>query len=357
MDGGRQPDAMADGDEYASHPRAGANDCTDRFAAVGERRPVAAIGAGLVPLADKPGLGYSNRRNPRQKADVAGETKTPRMRQALTVDEDEIRCRTQMLDRHKRSRRFVERQVSWPVRECCFSAGYGAFQQFEIRKIERDGGRPDTRAPRLGPSIDACHNANRAETIFCEDFAAQPLLQIVGLRDGSRPGHSCPMRNGTDMGRHRLQSPVMPSELRLGLDLVRYVPGIGLPRKGVVNMRVTIVPVGRPEADSLCIFAEDVSGAGFDATVTDRVFELAESEGRVALISFARLGANADPGKARARALKEALHELGHTLGLGHCDNSRCVMRFSNCLAEADWNTGRFCARCQVRARRLARKS
>jgi hypothetical protein len=95
-------------------------------------------------------------------------------------------------------------------------------------------------------------------------------------------------------------------------------------------MRVTIVPVGRPEADLLCIFAEDLSGAGFDATVTDRVFGLAESQGRVALISLARLSANAEPGKARARALKEALQELGHTLGLGHCDNSRCVMRFSN---------------------------
>jgi archaemetzincin len=168
-------------------------------------------------------------------------------------------------------------------------------------------------------------------------------------------------------------------------------------------MRVTIVPVGHPDAASLCILAEDLAGAGFDTTVTDReeapesayhpdrrqywadaflsvlrrhagervlgvtdfdlyvdglnfVFGLAESHGRVALISLAHLGANADPGKARARALKEALHELGHTLGLGHCDNSRCVMRFSNCLADTDRKTGRLCARCQARARRLAQK-
>jgi hypothetical protein len=270
MDDGRQPDAMADGDEYASRSRAGADDCTDRFATVAERRPVATIGAGLVALADKPGLGHSNRGHPRQKADMAGETKTPRMRQALTVDEHEVRCCTEMLDRRERSRRFVERQVSWPVGECCFSAGYGTLQQFEIRKVERDGGRPDTHAPRLGPGIDARHNANRAKSIFSEDFAAQPLLQIVGLRDGSRPAHPCPMRNGTDTGRHRLQSPAKPSELRLGLDFARYAPGIGLPRKGSVKMRVTIVPVGRPDAALLRILAEDLAGAGFDATLTDR---------------------------------------------------------------------------------------
>ena len=36
------------------------------------------------------------------------------------------------------------------------------------------------------------------------------------------------------------------------------------------------------------------------------------------------------------RTLKEALHEIGHTLGLRHCNSFNCVMRFSNCLEDTD---------------------
>ena len=34
----------------------------------------------------------------------------------------------------------------------------------------------------------------------------------------------------------------------------------------------------------------------------------------------------------RERALKEAIHEIGHLIGLRHCDNPKCVMFFSNTL-------------------------
>jgi archaemetzincin len=45
------------------------------------------------------------------------------------------------------------------------------------------------------------------------------------------------------------------------------------------------------------------------------------------------------------RVLKEAVHELGHTFGLEHCNN-RCVMQFSNSLAEADEKPAKFCTSC-----------
>jgi predicted Zn-dependent protease len=32
------------------------------------------------------------------------------------------------------------------------------------------------------------------------------------------------------------------------------------------------------------------------------------------------------PALFAERALKEAVHELGYTFGLGHCGNPRCVM-------------------------------
>ena len=45
------------------------------------------------------------------------------------------------------------------------------------------------------------------------------------------------------------------------------------------------------------------------------------------------------------RLLKEAIHELGHTFGLNHCEN-RCVMRFSKDLAEANKKPAEYCDKC-----------
>ena len=47
------------------------------------------------------------------------------------------------------------------------------------------------------------------------------------------------------------------------------------------------------------------------------------------------------------RALKEATHELGHTYGLMHCHQYRCVMHFSNSLSDTDRKSHLFCRRCQ----------
>ncbi len=46
------------------------------------------------------------------------------------------------------------------------------------------------------------------------------------------------------------------------------------------------------------------------------------------------------------RLSKEALHEVGHLLGLGHCRDKRCVMSFSNHVGEVDYKNAMFCKRC-----------
>jgi archaemetzincin len=93
---------------------------------------------------------------------------------------------------------------------------------------------------------------------------------------------------------------------------------------------------------------------GVDLTVPDLnfVFGLADPRSRVAVISLARLypefyGQPRDPGLFKARVVKEAVHELGHLLGLSHCPDPVCIMAFSNSLADTDRKGPGFCPRCR----------
>ena len=51
------------------------------------------------------------------------------------------------------------------------------------------------------------------------------------------------------------------------------------------------------------------------------------------------------------RALKEAVHELGHTYRLGHGGDTRCIMHFSNSLQDTDIKGPDFCPRCKLKLR------
>jgi archaemetzincin len=75
------------------------------------------------------------------------------------------------------------------------------------------------------------------------------------------------------------------------------------------------------------------------------VFGRALLGGRGCVISIARLQ-HPDSQIVAERIVKEAIHELGHTLGLDHCKNTRCVMFFSNSIADTDGKGDRFCGRC-----------
>jgi archaemetzincin len=52
-----------------------------------------------------------------------------------------------------------------------------------------------------------------------------------------------------------------------------------------------------------------------------------------------------------ARAVKEAVHELAHTLGLRHCSRSSCVMHFSNSISDTDVKQRLFCNTCYLHVR------
>ncbi|MFH1230479.1 MAG: archaemetzincin family Zn-dependent metalloprotease [Planctomycetota bacterium] len=81
------------------------------------------------------------------------------------------------------------------------------------------------------------------------------------------------------------------------------------------------------------------------------VFGEAQLGGRAALISLARLRPQhyeelPDEELYKMRILKEAVHELGHTFGLTHCVEPKCVMRFANNIVEVDDKGSHFCPNC-----------
>jgi archaemetzincin len=90
------------------------------------------------------------------------------------------------------------------------------------------------------------------------------------------------------------------------------------------------------------------------------VFGEAQLNGTAAVISTHRLhqelyGFPADERLLRERLLKEAIHELGHTFGLTHCDDTECVMAPSHAVEWIDLKASRFCSQCGAALARAER--
>ncbi len=83
------------------------------------------------------------------------------------------------------------------------------------------------------------------------------------------------------------------------------------------------------------------------------VFGEAQVGGPCAVVSAHRLrqefyGLTPDHELFRERLIKEAVHELGHTLSLTHCDDYRCVMASSHAVEWIDLKESRLCSACRA---------
>jgi archaemetzincin len=112
-------------------------------------------------------------------------------------------------------------------------------------------------------------------------------------------------------------------------------------RRGVqMQMPSTAFNAVRKQYEALQVIRAMVEATPNDAT-------------RVALMSLARLrqefyGLPANKELMMTRAVKEALHELGHTFGLVHCPTSPCVMTLANDIQHVDEKESEFCSGCAV---------
>ena len=81
------------------------------------------------------------------------------------------------------------------------------------------------------------------------------------------------------------------------------------------------------------------------------VFGEAQLGGKACIISTYRLSQELPSmeweEEFKARVVKEALHELGHTFKLTHCKERHCIMRYSRSIEDVDNKSKDFCRYCR----------
>jgi archaemetzincin len=105
----------------------------------------------------------------------------------------------------------------------------------------------------------------------------------------------------------------------------------------------------RPHAPGSAVVG--VTGLDLFVPVFTFVFGEAQVAGPAAIISTHRLreefyGLPPDPARLLERLMKELLHELGHTQGLRHCGDWRCVMSSAHTVERIDVRQAAFCPDC-----------
>ncbi len=114
--------------------------------------------------------------------------------------------------------------------------------------------------------------------------------------------------------------------------------------------------IENPPADAFRMLG--VIGLDIFIPILTYLFGEAQFKGFGALISTYRLRnefyqKSPDIHLFQERVLKEAVHELGHTYGLIHCNYPNCVMQSSTYIEDVDEKSVTFCESCAGTVKRI----
>jgi archaemetzincin len=106
------------------------------------------------------------------------------------------------------------------------------------------------------------------------------------------------------------------------------------------------------QVESSCLRVIGVTKADIYVQALRYVYGVSQVNGRCSIISTHRLipeyyGELPDKEILLTRLTKTAIHELGHSLGLTHCRDKRCVMFSSIRIVDTDYKDSVFCPTCK----------
>lgn len=163
--------------------------------------------------------------------------------------------------------------------------------------------------------------------------AADDLARISGLSARVSPERMPIPDDAYDVRRGQFQAPRLLQRLRAA----RTGPDGWIRRGATLVLGIATVDLYAP-------------GLSF-------VFGQADTVGGVSVISLARLfpafyGKSHELETFRRRTAIESVHEVGHLLGVHHCDDRHCVMFYSSTIGDSDRKGPIFCTTCRVMADR-----